>query len=309
MAAPRVLIFRAAGINCDRETEYAWTLAGAAAERIHLHRVGESPRMLDQFQILTLPGGFSYGDDIAAGKVFAVQLRRMLLDEIRRFVDRGGLIIGICNGFQILVKAGLLPNAHAEHPRTVAAIAHPGSVAEIALPPAFASPNLACAPGSDRDCMPEKDFAATNHESAALCTVTYNNPPGFQDRWVTVRAGQSNCAFTERGRTYEMPIAHGEGRVLFRDAATESEIVKHGLGVLTYVQGNPESGLADKPANPNGSAADIAGMCDHTGRVFGLMPHPERFVDWTQHPCWTSRPRRAHGDGLAIFQRAIANLR
>lgn len=291
MAVPRVLILRAAGINCDLETEHAWTLAGAAAERIHLHRAAETPRLLDQYQILTLPGGFSYGDDIAAGKVFAVQLRRLLLDEIHRFVDRGGLIIGICNGFQILVKAGLLPNAQGAHS------------------PAIAASTLACASGSDRDAAVGENTAVASAHSPALCTVTYNSPPGFQDRWVTVRAGESNCAFTEPGRTYEMPIAHGEGRVLFLDRAAELEIVKRGQGVLTYVQGRAESGLTDKPANPNGSAADIAGLCDPTGRVFGLMPHPERFVDWTQHPCWTSLPPREFGDGLAIFQRAILNLR
>ena len=176
---------------------------------------------------------------------------------------------------------------------------------------------LACASGSDRGGAHGSSGTATEYEaaavggaeSAALCTVTHNNPPGFQDRWVTVLAGASNCAFTEPGRTYEMPIAHGEGRVLFRDRAAQAGIVKCGQDVLTYVRGAAESGLADKPANPNGSAADIAGMCDPTGRVFGLMPHPERFVDWTQHPCWTSLPPREYGDGLAIFQRAVANVR
>lgn len=282
MPRVNVLILRAAGTNCDLETQHAWELAGARAERVHLRRLIEQPQMLGEYQIVTLPGGFSYGDDIAAGRIFAAQLQRHLIDELGAFVDAGKLVLGICNGFQILVKAGLLP-----HPR--GAEAGPSS------------------PGS-----------------GAVCTVTYNDPPGFQDRWVTLFAHESPCVFTEPGRTYEMPIAHGEGRVVFADGKSLERVIEAGQNALCYVPpgadaeatnamvneatwlgGRERSRDGGDPYNPNGSHADIAGLCDPTGRVLGLMPHPERFVTGTQHPCWTSQPKREAGDGLALFQRAV----
>lgn len=227
---------------------------------MHIRRLIESPQELSRFQVVTIPGGFSYGDDIAAGKVFATQLRRSLGDALRGFVDRGGLLFGICNGFQILVKAGLLPE-----------------------PPAASG--------------------------APLCTVTYNDPPGFQDRWVALRATDGPCVFTEPGRVYEMPIAHGEGRVVFRDNAAQERVLAARLGTIVYADANPEWGHGGKPTNPNGSTANLAGMCDPTGRIFGLMPHPDRFTEWTQHPCWTSLPAREHGDGFAMFERGVAYFR
>jgi phosphoribosylformylglycinamidine synthase subunit PurQ / glutaminase len=258
MSKPRVMILRAAGTNCDLEAEYAWNLAGAAAERVHIRRAAESPALLHEFQILTIPGGFSYGDDLGAGKIFAVQIQRHLIGGLREFIDRGGLVLGICNGFQVLAKAGLLPDPSAD---------------------------------------------------SQICTVTYNEPPGFQDRWVTLRAEDSSCVFTEPGRVYEMPIGHGEGRVVFANDAVERNVIRDRLGALVYVPAPPGVGQDGMPANPNGSIADIAGLCDASGRVLGLMPHPERFITWTQHPCWTSLPPREHGDGLAMFQRAVAYLR
>lgn len=260
MANVNALILRAAGTNCDLETEHAWRLAGAVPARVHLRRVIEQPALLDQYQIITIPGGFSYGDDISAGRIFAQQLRRHLNDSLRGAVERGRLILGICNGFQILVKAGLLPD-------------------------------------------PTIDAA-----NQWLCTVTYNDPPGFQNRWVTLQAQAGPCVFLEPGRTYEMPIAHGEGRVVFASDAARRKIRAGRQGALTYVPSAPGL-LGRDPANPNGSADDLAGLCDPTGRVFGLMPHPDRFVDWTQHPSWTSLPPRACGDGLHLFQKAVAYFR
>jgi len=256
----RAMILRAAGTNCDHECAHAWELAGVAAERVHIRRLIDEPRLLDDFQILTIPGGFSYGDDIAAGAVFAHQLRRSLFDRIRDFASRDRLVLGVCNGFQILVKAGLLPN--------------PGDA-----------------------------------NGRAMCTVTYNEPRGFQDRWVTLRGGDSPCAFLERGRVYEMPIAHGEGRVAFASEADLRAVQQAKQDALLYVGGDAASGQGGGPANPNGSTADIAGLCDPTGRIFGLMPHPDRFTDWTQHPCWTSLPARECGDGLHLFRRAAARFR
>jgi len=283
MSKIRVMVMRAAGINCDVETQHAWALAGAEVERVHLNRVIERPAMLDDFQIITFPGGFSYGDDIAAGRIFAAQVRRRLIDELRAFVDADKLVLGICNGFQILVQAGLLPY------------------------------------GGD---------SGGGQGEAPRCTITYNEPPGFQDRWITLFAHESPCVFIEPGRTYEMPIAHGEGRVVFQDGPSLERIIEAGQNALCYVPpgvtktaaietaneatwlGGRDKHSADQtPYNPNGSHADIAGLCDPTGRVLGLMPHPERFVTWTQHPAWTSAPQREAGDGLAIFRRALSYFR
>jgi phosphoribosylformylglycinamidine synthase len=260
VADVNVLILRAAGTNCDDEAQLAWELAGARVERIHIRRLIEDPPLLDRFQVLTIPGGFSYGDDIAAGRIFAAQIERHLLDRIRVFLDAGKLILGICNGFQILVKAGLLPFSRGG--------------------------------GGWRD-----------------CTITYNDPPGFQDRWTYLRAETDRCVFLEKGRTYEFPIAHGEGRVVFARDGVADRVRAGGQIALTFTPppaGRPAHG---EPYNPNGSSLDIAGICDETGRVFGLMPHPERFVRWTQHPCWTSLPERPVGDGLAVFRRAVEYFR
>lgn len=257
MTRVRVLILRAAGTNCDRETQYAWELVGAVAERVHVRQLAERPALLADYQVVTIPGGFSYGDDIAAGRILARQLERHLADDLRQFVDRGGLILGICNGFQVLVRARLLP------------------------------------------------FTG---ENGRPCTVATNVPPGFQDRWVGLEAGETRCAFLEPGRRYELPIAHGEGRVVFADDVARRRAIDGGHAALRYAE--PTAGLAAAglPLNPNGSDADLAGLCDETGRVLGLMPHPERFVTWTQHPAWTSQPQREPGDGLAFFAAAMGYL-
>lgn len=262
VARVRVLILRTAGTNCDLETQHAWELAGAQAERVHIRRLIEQPQAFADYQILTLPGGFSYGDDIAAGRILANQVQRHLIDPLWRFMDARKLILGICNGFQVLVQAGLLPTRRAvqDGPRT--------------------------------------------------CTVTYNEPSGFQDRWVYLRAQSDRCVFLDAGQTYEMPIAHGEGRVTFSTAADLESVVANGQSALLYAgPRNGDVNLHGEPRNPNGSAGDIAGLCNETGHVLGLMPHPERFVTWTQHPCWTSQPQRPQGDGLALFQNAVAYFR
>ncbi len=260
MSDVNVLIVRAAGTNCDLETEQAWTQAGARPQRVHLRRLIEQPAELERFQILTLPGGFSYGDDIAAGRIFAAQLRRHLRDALLRFVDAGKLVLGICNGFQILVTAGLLPTRVTDGPRA--------------------------------------------------CSITFNAPAGFQDRWVNLRATTDRCAFLERGREYEMPIAHGEGRVVFADDGARRAVRDSDRAALTYVPAPADGGVAPgAPANPNGSTDDIAGLCDETGRVLGLMPHPERHIRAEQHPCWTRRPRGVPGAGLALFARGVAYFR
>lgn len=257
MAQVRVMLLRAAGTNCDRECEFAWQRVGAVVERVHIRQALAQPELIRRFQIVTIPGGFSYGDDIAAGRVFAAQLERRLVEPLSEFVGAGGLLLGICNGLQILVKAGLLPD-----------------------------------PGRRR--------------AARTCTVTYS-VGGYQDRWVTLRAEDTPSVFCEPGRVYELPIAHGEGRVIFSDDDALQSALAQRLGALRYVPGVADAD--DQPFNPNGSSADLAGLCDPSGRILGLMPHPDRFTEWTQHPRWTSLPRREHGDGLAIFARGAAYFR
>lgn len=273
---PPALLVRAAGTNCEHETAHGWHLAGAEPRIVHLLELLEMPAMLDQARILTIPGGFSYGDDISAGRIFGAQLRRKLSARIRDFVDRGGLVLGICNGLQVLVAAGLLPDA----------------------------------------------------ELARHCTVTGNRVPGYQDRWVTLRASDdTRCVFLEPGRTYELPMGHGEGRIMFRSNGHLDAARQAGCLAIRYadvpaaVHAGSDTGqtAVDRAhglhagdsgvwlGNPNGSTDNLAGMCNPTGRVFGLMPHPDRFLDWTQHPAWSSLTQR-EPDGLAIFRRAVLAL-
>jgi phosphoribosylformylglycinamidine synthase len=297
------LILRAAGINCDLEAQHAWELAGAQAERVHVRRLIERPQILAEYQILMIPGGFSYGDDIAAGRILAAQLKRHLIEPIRDFVASGRLVLGVCNGFQVLVNAGLLPFPDDGVPA--------GAACERAA--AFEAASTHRAYSISDHSAPADDLARLS--GLRTCTISYNEPPGFQDRWVNLRATTRFCAFLDPGREYEMPIAHGEGRVLFADEQTLQRVLSGGLNALTYVAPPPHAGVTPgAPANPNGSVADIAGLCDPTGRILGLMPHPERFVHWTQHPCWTADRERladrcgAEGDGLALFRRAVAYL-
>ncbi|MCG3137938.1 MAG: Phosphoribosylformylglycinamidine synthase [Phycisphaerae bacterium] len=257
MAKVRVLILRAAGINCEVETAHAWELAGASPEIVHLQELRTHSWRLRDYQILTIPGGFSYGDDIAAGKIFANQLQVFLADALQEFRQLGGLILGICNGFQVLCKAGLLPGQH-----------------------------------------PKQNLPAV--------TITDNLCRKYEDRWVRLHAITTFCAFLKRREQYELPLAHGEGRIVTGSPADVLLLHKLGIAALQYVD---EHGSATQayPANPNGSMGGIAGLCDASGRVFGLMPHPERFIDVSNHPEWTSRTS-LEPHGLDIFRSAVESL-
>ena len=256
----KVLVLRTAGTNCDEETCHAFELAGAAADRVHVNRLVQQPDLLEQYQILALAGGFSYGDDIAAGKILANQLLHHFRQQVQEFVAADKLLIGICNGFQVLVKAGLLP----------------------ALP--------------DDDSPADPDTP-----SAAQATLTYNDSGKFEDRWVYLQPDTQHCAFIEPGRRIYLPIAHGEGKLCFANPALLKKVQAAGLVAFRYVDANGNTG--PYPVNPNGSTDHIAGLCDPTGRILGLMPHPERHVHRTQHPRWTRGENGA--DGLAIFQHAV----
>jgi phosphoribosylformylglycinamidine synthase len=256
MARPRALILRAPGANCDVETQFAFELAGAEAQRLHINRLREDPKLLNHFQILAVPGGFTYGDDVAAGKILAVQLQHFLGDALRLFRDREKLILGICNGFQVLLKGGLL-------------------------------------------LQPDED--------GPLATLTHNSCGRFQDRWIYLQASPQKCRFlTGYGRLH-LPVAHGEGRFVTRAPWVLKGLAQTGQVVLRFVDASGQPGAF--PVNPNGSEGDVAGICDPTGRVLGLMPHPERHVLATQHPRWTREGLASEGDGLRLFRNAVEFFR
>lgn len=250
---PRVIVLRAAGTNCDVETAHAFARAGGDPVSVHVNRLAERPDMLEAAHILVIPGGFTYGDDVAAGKVYAVELTTRLAEPLHRFVEDGGLVLGICNGFQVLVKTGLLP-------------------------------------GWD--------------EEAQSFTLTDNLSGRFEDRWVWLQPAATHCVFTEgMGPLVRFPVAHGEGRFTASSPESLDRLEVQGQVAFRYV--DPDGAKPGYPANPNGSDRGIAGIADTTGRVLGLMPHPERHVHPTQHPQWTRFGRAEEGDGLALFRNAV----
>jgi len=255
MATPRVLILRAPGANCDLEAQFAFELAGAVAERVHINALRADPKQLMRSQILVIPGGFTYGDDVAAGKILANQLTHFLGDALRRFRDAERLILGICNGFQALLKAGLL------------------------MPP---------------------------DEDGPLATLTHNTSGKFEDRWISLQASPGKCPFLQGLDRLHLPIAHGEGRFLCRADWHLQGLAQTGQIVLRYCDGQGRAG--DYPINPNGSQGDVAGLCDPTGLVLGLMPHPERHVLPKQHPRWTRLGLAAEGEGLRLFRNAVRHF-
>lgn len=264
---PNVLILRAAGVNCDGETAHAFERAGATAEAVHINRLMERPALLEQFQLMAIPGGFSYGDDIAAGRILSHQLNHHLGDALARFVERGKPIIGICNGFQVLIRTRLLPG--------------------------------------------------WTGDGGQPCTLTANATARFVDRWVHLRKRSPRCVWTallHRDDLLELPIAHGEGRFLPADEQVRQRLWQSGHVALTYAHAAGPDANAQEPANPNGSTDDIAGICDSSGLVLGLMPHPERHIDAQQHPAWSRQPAGGEGRaqcregaGLAVFRSGVAH--
>ena len=258
----KALITRAAGVNCDLETAFALESAGASADRVHVNRMIDDPALLDDYQILVFPGGFSYGDDVAAGKILANQLVHHLADAVRKFVDDGKLLLGICNGFQILVKAGLLPGME----------------------------------NGNRNNLNDPSVSITNNDSGK-----------FEDRWIYLQPGTDRCVFINPGQRIYLPIAHGEGKVVTKDADTLDKLKSDGHIAFRYVDADGNQGPF--PVNPNGSMDSIAALTDTTGRILGLMPHPERFIHPTQHPHWTRAKEKIDPDGQTIFKNAVNYVR
>ncbi|HUS57098.1 MAG TPA: phosphoribosylformylglycinamidine synthase I [Planctomycetota bacterium] len=257
MAKVKVCVLRTAGTNCDGETAFAFEQAGAATESVHVNQVLRKGAGLDDYQILVIPGGFTYGDDIAAGKILANELRYGLGGKLREFIDKGGAILGICNGFQVLVKAGLLPGPFS-----------PGAPQEV--------------------------------------TLTFNDSAKFEARWIYLKAAPNKSVFTDGISSLYLPVAHGEGKFV-ADQQTLRRIVDSRQMVFQYVDPNGRS--AGYPWNPNGSVESIAGICDDTGRVLGLMPHPERHVLGCQHPRWTREGLKDEGGGTAVFKSVVNYFR
>jgi phosphoribosylformylglycinamidine synthase len=267
---PKVLILHATGTNRDREAAWACELAGGLPEIVHINQLIAGERRLLDYHMLVLPGGFSYGDDLGAGKLWAVALRHRLAEEVAAFVAARRPILGICNGFQALVKAGLLP----------------GDGHNLGAPQVWST-----------------DFNPPSNGSAQTATLTRNDSAQFECRWVYLQpqAG-SPCVFT-RGLTEPIycPVAHGEGKFVARDAETLAEIEARGGVALRYVD---ESGYrAEYPWNPNGSQANIAGICNPSGTILGLMPHPEDHLLPQQHPHF-HRGQRGR-PGLPLFQNGV----
>jgi len=258
---PKTLILRTAGTNCDQETAHAFERAGAISEFLHINRLLEVPAILHDYQIIVFPGGFSYGDDIAAGKILANQITHHLKDALHEFVEAGKPVIGICNGFQVLVKTDLLP----------------GPIAG---------------------------------RTGQTATLTNNDCGRFVDRWIRLASRGNKCIWTANLEPLDLPIAHGEGKFVpasedIRQALWDNEQV-----ALVYVNRNDSPAAGQLPDNPNGSVDDIAGVCDSTGLVLGLMPHPERYVEPFQHPASTrQQPMPMVGRGLQIFENAVRHVR
>jgi phosphoribosylformylglycinamidine synthase len=287
MKTVRVAVLFGFGINCDHETAAVFRLVGAEADRLHVNRLIASPDLLSSYDILAIPGGFSFGDHLGSGRLLGNRLRFALRDPLRDFVANGGPVIGICNGFQVLVKTGLLPG-----------------------PPA----------GGD-----------TTPDFEQRASLALNESGRYEDRWVTLEFDQeSPCVWTQGLTRIDCPVRHGEGRFVVEDESVLDEMDAAHQLVVRYVDpATPRGeGRTDErlpyPTSPNGSARNIAGVCDATGLVFGLMPHPEAvYAKWLHpdHTRYTAPEAEAsvpvderslgewEGEGLQMFRNAVEHVR
>lgn len=254
MVRPKILVLRVAGTNCDLETEWAFNLAGGKVNRVHINRIIENKKILKDYQVLVFPGGFAYGDDIAAGKVLANQIRYKLWEEIQDFINSKKIIIGICNGFQVLVKAGILPWIGKQ-----------------------------------------------------VVTLSWNNSARFEDRWVYLKVENSVSPFLKGlPEIIRLPVAHAEGKFITEKKEILKKINDKKMVMFRYC--NEKGDLAGYPFNPNGSFENIAGICNETGLVFGMMPHPERCILKYHLPDWTGKRydfMKEYSYGFQIFKNVV----
>ncbi len=267
MASPGVLVLTGYGINCEEETAYGFEYAGGESAIVHINDLIEKPAILDEHEILVFPGGFSYGDDTGSGKALANRLRNNLLDELKRFVERDTLLLGICNGFQVMVNTGILPGPRGENWTPRVALEHNASFV-------------------------------------------------YQCRWVDLEVNhESNCVFTRGLDNLHIPVAHGEGNFFAPDDVL-NELEQENRVTMRYARSDGRRADGEFPWNPNGSLNDIASVCDETGRIMGMMPHPERGMFFNQRNDWTllreNRQRDSHEEvmpvetgGMKIFRNAV----
>ncbi|MGB2578677.1 phosphoribosylformylglycinamidine synthase [Elusimicrobium simillimum] len=244
MKKVKALVVRTAGINCDIETKHALDASGATAELVHTNEITSGKTKILDYDVLVFPGGFSYGDDIAGGKIWSVHMNKVYAD-IKKFIDSGRPVMGICNGFQVLTKLGFLPEGK---------------------------------------------------EKAQTASLTFNDSGIFKAQWEKLKVNKNSpCIFTKNlGDIIELPIAHGEGKIVINDKAVLAALQKNNTIPLTYVN------------NPNGSVLDIAALCNTKGNCFGLMPHPERYFNALHHPAWTRKEmENAKAVGLQIFKNVV----
>ena len=261
MAAPNVLIMSGYGINCEEETKFAFEKAGAKAEIVHINDIINGMKKLSEYQILAFPGGFSYGDDTGSGNAFANRIKNNFWDKIRKFIDEGNLMIGICNGFQIMANLGL--------------------------------------------------FDVIDDYGVPQVALAHNTSARYYDRWVDLEV-HNNSPWLAGIKKISLPIAHGEGR-FYAEPNTLKEIDEKKLVALKYFSGEMCE-YQNLEANPNGSLNNIAGITDKSGRLLGMMPHPERAIDFTHLPNWTLLKEKfkregikipVEGPGLKIFRNAV----
>jgi phosphoribosylformylglycinamidine synthase len=270
----KAIVITGNGTNCETEMAHACRLAGAGqVDIVHISQLLYREKKLDDYHFLNLPGGFLDGDDLGSAKAGANRILHAAIrtdpsaipetlhDQFRRFIGAGKLILGVCNGFQLLVKLGTLPGFDGDYFRQTA-------------------------------------------------TLTFNDSGRFEDRWVYLTAnGASPCIFTRGVKALYLPVRHGEGKFIARDRATLKRLHEGRQVVLQYSDEHCKTTTMDYPENPNGAVDAIAGICDETGRIFGLMPHPEAYLHYTNHPRWTREKLPEAGMGLALFENAVKFIR
>jgi len=270
----KAIVITGNGTNCEMETAHACRLAGAdQVDIVHISQLLYREKKLEDYQFLNLPGGFLDGDDLGSAKAGANRIlhaairmeqsavQETLHDQFRRFIGAGKLILGVCNGFQLLVKLGTLPGFDGDYFRQTA-------------------------------------------------TLTFNDSGRFEDRWVYLKTNaDSPCVFTRGVKSLYLPVRHGEGKFIAIDGAALKRLHSDQHVVVQYSGENGRTATMDYPYNPNGAVDAIAGICDETGRIFGLMPHPEAYLHYTNHPRWTRETLPEEGMGLALFKNAVRFIR
>jgi phosphoribosylformylglycinamidine synthase I len=266
----RAIVITGNGTNCEMEMAHACRFAGFdTVEIVHISELLCGAKRLDDYHFLNLPGGFLDGDDLGSAKAGANRIlhapvagsQEKLFAQFTRFIAAGKLILGVCNGFQLLIKLGMLPGFDGHYDRQTA-------------------------------------------------TLTFNDSGRFEDRWIHLRAdAASPCVFTRGVQGLYLPVRHGEGKFIPVDEEILGRLHREHLITLQYSDEQYRKATLDYPANPNGAVDGIAGICNQTGRIFGMMPHPEAFLHRTNHPRWTREQLPEEGMGLALFRNAAAFLR